>query len=135
MLNAGLPGFTQREMALVGQAVRYHRKGMPSLGPFEPLGEKGDEGRLARIAALLRLAEDLERSRDQSVRSADVHLHNGSVRLDLQADEGVEVENGSVRLRLVGGGDDVSLARWAAQRETSLFERTFSKPLEVVESS
>src|SRR6266536_2500163 len=29
ILNAGLPGFEQRELALIGQAVRYHRKGMP----------------------------------------------------------------------------------------------------------
>ena len=32
VLNAGLPGFEQRELALIGQAVRYHRKGMPVAG-------------------------------------------------------------------------------------------------------
>ena len=42
----------------------------------------------------------------------------------------VEVSGGAVELRLEGGGD-VSLARWAAQRETELFERTFSRPLAV----
>ena len=72
VLNAGLPGFDQREVALIGQAVRYHRKGMPSLGPFAALARKGDDERLDRMATLLRLAEDLERSRDQIVRSADV---------------------------------------------------------------
>ena len=38
VLNAGLPGFEQREVALIGQAVRYHRKGTPSLGPVRPAG-------------------------------------------------------------------------------------------------
>ena len=32
ILNAGLPGFTTRETALIGQMARYHRKGNPSLG-------------------------------------------------------------------------------------------------------
>ena len=77
VLNAGLPGFEQREVALIGQAVRYHRKGMPSLGPFAPAGDKGDEERLDRMAALLRLAEDLERSRDQLVRAAHVAVDDG----------------------------------------------------------
>ena len=117
ILNAGLPGWTQREIALIAQMTRYHRKGSPGLDDLAPLGVKGDRELVQRCAALLRVAEQLERSRDQLVREAHV-----------------EVENGSVRLRLVGGEDDISLARWAAQREASLFERTFSKPLEVVES-
>ena len=32
ILNAGLPGYTTRETALIGQMARYHRKGKPSLG-------------------------------------------------------------------------------------------------------
>jgi exopolyphosphatase/guanosine-5'-triphosphate,3'-diphosphate pyrophosphatase len=115
ILNAGLPGWSQREIALIAQMARYHRKGSPGLDDLAPLGRKGDRELVQRGSALLRVAEQLERSRDQLVREAHV-----------------EVENGAVRLRLVGGGDDVSLARWAAERETSLFERTFSKPLEVV---
>ena len=65
VVNAGLPGFEPRELALIGQAVRYHRKGTPSLGAFAPLADKGDEERLNRMSACLRLAEDLERWRDQ----------------------------------------------------------------------
>ena len=40
-------------------------------------------------------------------------MHNGAVRLDLDADEGVEV------------------ARWAAEREVDLFRRAFGKGLVV----
>ena len=43
VLNAGLPGFTPREVALIGQTVRYHRKGSPEFGPFEPLMRRGDD--------------------------------------------------------------------------------------------
>jgi exopolyphosphatase/guanosine-5'-triphosphate,3'-diphosphate pyrophosphatase len=113
ILNAGLPGWTQREIALVAQIARYHRKGSPGLDDLSALGVKGDRDRVARCSSILRLAEHLERSRDQLVRSARVEVHDGDVALVLE------------------GGGDVSLARWAAQRETELFERTFSRPLAV----
>jgi len=113
ILNAGLPGFEQREIALIGQAVRYHRKGTPSLGPFAPLALKGDEERLNRMSACLRLAEDLERSRDQLVRAAHVAVEDGTVRLDLDS-----------------AGDD-RVPRWAAGRETELFARAFDRQLTV----
>jgi exopolyphosphatase/guanosine-5'-triphosphate,3'-diphosphate pyrophosphatase len=113
ILNAGLPGWTQREIALVAQMARYHRKGTPGLDDLAALAVKGDRARVARCAAILRLAEQLERSRDQLVRAAHVAVTGGTVELVLE------------------GGGDVSLARWAAQRETELFERTFSKALAV----
>jgi exopolyphosphatase / guanosine-5'-triphosphate,3'-diphosphate pyrophosphatase len=113
VFNAGLPGFAQREVALIGQAVRYHRKGTPSLRPFEALAEKGDDDRLQRMSALLRLAEDLERSRDQLVREAHVSLDDSRVRLGLVSDS------------------DARVARWAAGREGELFERAFGRGLEV----
>jgi exopolyphosphatase/guanosine-5'-triphosphate,3'-diphosphate pyrophosphatase len=113
ILNAGLPGFSPAELALIAQATRYHRKGMPDMGELAPLARPGDDARLDRLACLLRLGEDLERPRDQSVHRADVHMNNGTVRLDLRADETVEV------------------ARWAAERETDLFRKAFGRALEV----
>ena len=38
ILNAGLPGYSPRETALIGQMARYHRKGEPGLREFAPLG-------------------------------------------------------------------------------------------------
>src|SRR5919197_310488 len=66
ILNAGLPGYSPRESALIGQAARYHRKGTPGLGEFAPLAHPGDAQMLDRISAMVRLAEELERSRDQA---------------------------------------------------------------------
>ena len=68
ILNGGLPGYSPAEVAIVAQAVRYHRKGMPDPGPLAALFGPEDLARLDRCAVLLRLAEDLERSRDQLVR-------------------------------------------------------------------
>jgi exopolyphosphatase/guanosine-5'-triphosphate,3'-diphosphate pyrophosphatase len=117
ILNAGLPGFDPREVALVAQAARYHRKGMPDFGELAPLAQEGDDDRLDRLSILLRLAEDLERSRDQSVRAAHVAQDDGTIRIALEADGGAAVE------------------RWAAQREVELFERAFGLDLKVEAAS
>jgi exopolyphosphatase/guanosine-5'-triphosphate,3'-diphosphate pyrophosphatase len=113
ILNAGLPGFSPREVALVAQMARYHRKGAPALGLAAPLARPGDEALLRRGAALLRVAEQLERARDQLVRDARV-----------------EVQDGAVRLALVGDGE-VGLARWGAQGQAGVFAEAFGRRLEV----
>ena len=82
ILNAGLPGFSPRETALIGQMARYHRKGNPTLGPV--LGARpqdGDEELLTRCSAVLRVAEQLERSRDQAVDRVACEVENGRVEL------------------------------------------------------
>ena len=113
ILNSGLPGFSPREVALIGQAVRYHRKGMPALGPFEAITRDGDAELLDRCAVLLRLGEDLERSRDQIVREARAQVGDDVVRLELVAD------------------GDATVPRWAASREVELFDRAFGRRLVV----
>lgn len=115
VMNAGLPGFSPREVALVGQAVRYHRKGNPEPGDLAPLMGKGDGDRLRRIATLLRLAEGFERSRDQIVRDAAVQVDDEAVVLELDAP------------------GDARVARWAAGRECELFERAFGRPLRLAD--
>ncbi len=113
ILNAGLAGFEPREVALIAQAARYHRKGTPEFGELEPLATEGDAERLDRLATLLRLAEDLERSRDQTVHAAHVQSDNGTIRLELEADGTASVE------------------RWAVEREVDLFARAFHRKLKV----
>jgi exopolyphosphatase/guanosine-5'-triphosphate,3'-diphosphate pyrophosphatase len=114
ILNGGLPGFSPTEVAIVAQAARYHRKGLPDPGPLGPLFEEGDLARLDRCAVLLRLAEDLERSRDQLVR-----------------DTVLSARNGAVQLRLLAEGES-AVPRWAAGRESELFARAFHRDLAVV---
>ncbi len=114
ILNAGLPGYSPTEVAIIAQAARYHRKGLPEPGPLAALFGEGDAARLDRCAVLLRLAEDLERSRDQLVRDTVLSARNGEVRLQLVAEGGAAVP------------------RWAAARECELFERAFDRGLSVV---
>jgi len=113
ILNAGLPGFSPRETVLIGQIARYHRKGTPGLGPYVSLAEEGDEALIGRCSIVLRIAEELERSRDQAVDRVNVALADGAATLELEAHE------------------DVSVARWLALRERDLFRRAFGRDLEI----
>jgi exopolyphosphatase/guanosine-5'-triphosphate,3'-diphosphate pyrophosphatase len=113
ILNAQLPGFTPVEVAIIAQAARYHRKGTPDPGPMRALFGDGDRERLDRCAVLLRLAEDLERSRDQLVRATRLELRDDQVQLSLIADV------------------EPVVPRWAARRETELFARAFGRELDV----
>jgi exopolyphosphatase/guanosine-5'-triphosphate,3'-diphosphate pyrophosphatase len=113
ILSGGLPGFSPVEVAIIAQAARYHRKGIPEPGPLAALFGEGDAERLYRCAVLLRLAEDLERSRDQLVRGTHMALRDGEV-----------------ELRLLTNGEP-AVPRWAAGRETEVFERAFHRRLSV----
>jgi exopolyphosphatase/guanosine-5'-triphosphate,3'-diphosphate pyrophosphatase len=111
--SAELPGFDPRERALIAQITRYHRKGIPKLGIIEAIAHQGDEELLDRCAVILRLSEQLERGRDQSVSEA---------RLDTNGD--------GVDLHLKAAGD-LTLPRWSVERygDGEAFERVFNRHL------
>ena len=69
---------------------------------------------------LLRLAEDLERSRDQLVRETRLTISRH------EPDGECEVQ-----LRLIADGE-AAVPRWAAGRETGLFKRAFGCSLAVL---
>jgi exopolyphosphatase/guanosine-5'-triphosphate,3'-diphosphate pyrophosphatase len=114
IVSAELPGFDPRERALIAQISRYHRKGAPKLGEMAPLARPGDEELVARCSVILRLAEHLERGRDQSVRQ---------VRLRGNGDD--------VDLHLDAAGENLILPRWSVERygDDEAFERVFGRRL------
>src|SRR5947209_12612531 len=118
---AGLPGFQPIEFAIIAQAARYHRKGMPAPGPLAALFGEGDAARLDRCAVLVRLAEDLERSRDQLVRGTRFEPARDGEEGGAGGGAG-KLANGAgeLELRLIADGD-CAVPRWAAGRETDLF--------------
>ena len=134
ILNAGLPGFSPVEVAIIAQAARYHRKGMPEPGPLQALFGPDDAARLDRCAVLLRLAEDLERSRDQLVRGTSFTLTDAPPKKSAGRREGsrngVAEGVGEIELRLIADGES-AVPRWAAARETELFARAFHGHLSV----
>jgi exopolyphosphatase/guanosine-5'-triphosphate,3'-diphosphate pyrophosphatase len=113
ILSSGLPGWSPREVALIAQIARYHRKGSPALGEWSSLAQPGDEELVRRAAAVLRLAEDLDRGRDQAIRAASVRVRGRQERLELVAE-----------------GDPVLLRR-ATEHMNGLWEQAFDGPLSV----
>jgi exopolyphosphatase/guanosine-5'-triphosphate,3'-diphosphate pyrophosphatase len=111
--SAELFGFDPRERALIGQMSRYHRKGVPKLGEMASLARDGDEDLLDRCAVILRLAEHLERGRDQSVSQARLRANGHGVDLHLEA------------------GGDLLLPRWSVERygDGEAFQRVFGRRL------
>ena len=115
IVSAELPGYDPRERALIAQITRYHRKGAPKLGELAPLMRKGDDELLERCAVLLRLAEHLERGRDQSVTAAQLDAGEDDVGLHLRA------------------AGDLTLPRWSLERyeDGEAFRRVFGRDLVV----
>lgn len=111
VLNGGMPGFTQRELAIIALLVRAHRKSLPNHQWLAPLLDDGDEERILRLASCLRIAEQLERDRTQQVESVSVNLDDDDVVLHLN------------------GEADHSVALWSAESESEVFERAFGRPL------
>jgi exopolyphosphatase/guanosine-5'-triphosphate,3'-diphosphate pyrophosphatase len=113
IVSAPLPGFDPRERALIAQITRYHRKGTAKLGEFFELTQKGDDDLLDRCSVILRLAEHLERGRDQSVREARLRANGHGVDLHLEAD------------------GDLTLPRWSVERygDGESFQRVFGRRL------
>jgi exopolyphosphatase/guanosine-5'-triphosphate,3'-diphosphate pyrophosphatase len=113
ILGAELPGFDPRERMLIAQMSRYHRKGVPKLGVLGALAEPGDEELLDRCSVILRLAEHLERGRDQSVSQAKLRANGHGVDLHLEAE------------------GDLMLPRWSVERygDGEAFERVFKRRL------
>lgn len=106
--SSDLPGLTGEQVELVANVARYHRKADPSPkhDHFAAL-DKDEQKRVTRMAAILRMADALDREHLQKV---------GDVRA-------VEAKR-AVLLELDGEGD-LALERWAIGRKAALFESEF----------
>jgi exopolyphosphatase/guanosine-5'-triphosphate,3'-diphosphate pyrophosphatase len=116
ILHAGLPGYTPRELVMIGLIARYHRKGEPDASDLADLERKNDQKRLEILCGVIRLAEQLERSRDQSVAGVGIEVNDGKVRLEPKAN---------------GRGGDTSVAIWSARRNADLLADALGKEVEV----
>jgi exopolyphosphatase / guanosine-5'-triphosphate,3'-diphosphate pyrophosphatase len=103
-----LSGFTPREMFLVANIARYHRKGAPSVRhPEFALLSIADRERVRRLAAILRIADALDKEHREKIRRIEVRHRDG--RIELAA----------------GGNGDLLLERWALEKKGDLFRRVF----------
>jgi exopolyphosphatase/guanosine-5'-triphosphate,3'-diphosphate pyrophosphatase len=113
--NSDLAGFTSRERLVIANLCRYHRKALPAENHenFKALTPEERKTLLALIP-LLRLADSLDRSREQRVRDLQVRIRKSKVELHLQSTKNVELE------------------QWAAQQSADVFKQAYDRSLQVV---
>jgi len=106
--NAELQGWTAREVELIANVARYHRKAAPKQrhANFRRL-ERADRRQVRRLAAILRVADGLDRTHTQRITAVGVEAGRGPVRLILAAESDPQVE------------------RWDADRKAGLFAKVF----------
>ena len=112
--NSRLPGIRAHDLELVANVARYHRGAHPKR-KHENLARISaeDQQRVQRMAAILRLAGGLDRSRSQLVRDVLASVSDDGVVLEVMAEEEPQV--------------DV----WGAERRTELFEQAFGLPVAI----
>lgn len=115
VMSAGLPGHDLRELTLIGRLVRAHRKRLPGNGE-DVHTDKADAGIVRRLAACLRIAEQLERDRAGTIHAVDVAMDGDELSL------------------VVHSSGDASLALWAAAREDDAVRNAFDCGLRLAAS-
>jgi exopolyphosphatase/guanosine-5'-triphosphate,3'-diphosphate pyrophosphatase len=99
ILDEGLPGFAREDMATVAQIVRYIPKGTPDV----------DDSRVELLAGVLRIAEQLERTRAGDVTGVGVDASDKTLRV------------------LVDAPPDATVALWAAAHGTDLLSEALGR--------
>lgn len=116
-----LTGFTDREIELIAQVARYHRKSAPrKKHPEFAALDRDDQGRVRVLAGILRVAVGLDRNHGGRVRSVTCHEGKGGV---------LTVEVTAMP------GQDVSLELYSANARADLMVEALGGPVEVVERS
>jgi exopolyphosphatase/guanosine-5'-triphosphate,3'-diphosphate pyrophosphatase len=117
--HARLDGFTPRQKELVANVARYHRCSLPKKKHLNFSGLSAEDQQLVqRLGGILRLADGLDRCRNQRVTELGCRLEGGRLYLTLQADSG-----------------DLSVEIYGASRKSDLFERAFGRKVLVEGSS
>jgi exopolyphosphatase / guanosine-5'-triphosphate,3'-diphosphate pyrophosphatase len=113
--HGDLRGFEPEEIEVIALIARYHRRALPAkshLGVAD-LSKKRQQT-VAVLAAFLRIAETLDRSRNGIVRKVEMRERAGTLRLNVLAT------------------GDCELEVWAANRQIAALEATLQRPIKLI---
>jgi exopolyphosphatase/guanosine-5'-triphosphate,3'-diphosphate pyrophosphatase len=112
VMNADIPGFTDRERLGIANLCRYHRKSMPqpAHAEFQTLDPEMRNA-IVLLAPLLRIGVALDQSQEQKVERVEI-----------------SIQDRSVELRLVSDGD-TDIEQWHAGRTAEVFREVYGKQL------
>jgi exopolyphosphatase/guanosine-5'-triphosphate,3'-diphosphate pyrophosphatase len=112
--NSDLPGFTNREKLAVAALCRFHRKSLPQ--PKKTYFEELDadaKRTVTFLTPLLRLADSLDRSHEQTVKDLSAKLKDANLQL------------------LVSATDETSLEIWAGNEAARAFREVYGRGLSI----
>ena len=108
IMHSDLPGFTHRELELVANIARYHRRARPKRKHMNFVKLNAEErGLVKALVAILRLADGLDRAHSQFVQSVRVEVKSATAWFFVAAET------------------DPVVDIWGASRKSRLFERVF----------
>ncbi|MFM8634726.1 MAG: HD domain-containing protein [Planctomycetia bacterium] len=112
--NSRIPGIRGHDLEIIANVARYHRGALPKR-KHENLSRLSseDQQRVSRMAAILRLAGGLDRSRSQQVKDVVARIDADRAMLAVVADQEPQVDI------------------WGAERRTELFEKVFGMPVTI----
>jgi exopolyphosphatase/guanosine-5'-triphosphate,3'-diphosphate pyrophosphatase len=100
-------------VAILALLVRYHRKGEVAVDNYQQVLFPGDGELVAKMAAILRLAEFLERRKNQVVQD-------------------ITVEIGKIVRIVTHAAGDTTVEVWDANRAAGLFRKAFGCEVDIV---
>ncbi|MBI2435780.1 MAG: HD domain-containing protein [Candidatus Hydrogenedentes bacterium] len=114
VLAQDLPGFSEDEKAIIACVARYHRKShpQPDHKTYRDLG-RITQGIVRALAAILRIADGLDRSHAAAAQRLRVRIANGAVRIGV----------------LQRQPNDLDI--WGARRKQALFEEVFNVRVQI----
>lgn len=109
ILHSDLAGFTHRELRIIANVARYHRRSAPRRKhpEFRELAPR-DQMLVRQLSAILRIADGLDRAHCRNVTAVRVTTGRRSARFIVDAEHRPEVE------------------LWGAERKSELFQETFA---------
>jgi exopolyphosphatase/guanosine-5'-triphosphate,3'-diphosphate pyrophosphatase len=116
--NSELTGFTAAELALIANIARYHRSSLPKAKhPYYSALPAEERAVVRKLAAILRIADALDRD------------HEGRVK-------GLTCEFGKETVRLIAACTRASeTAQWRVEERADLFSEEFGRKLELIARS
>jgi len=115
--NGDLRGFQPEEIEIMALVARYHRRSTPKPEHEEYARLSSGRRRTVRtLSAILRVAENLDRSHSQVISGLTVRARKTDVRLEIAA------------------SGDAELEMWATGRHVAPFEEVVGRPVRLVQT-
>jgi exopolyphosphatase/guanosine-5'-triphosphate,3'-diphosphate pyrophosphatase len=117
IMHGDLPGHSAREIELIANVARYHRRAFPKKSHANFVRLRRGDRRLVRcLAGILRVADGLDRTHTQTVTAVRCLISEGRIRLllDARRTPQVEIWDAERKAELLQRACDVRLSlRWA----------------------